>query len=762
MSISKLVDFIGNINIAEDLKEDQLMQIGNDVVERFEEDVHSMDEWMEAVEKGQELVKQELHPKSTPWEGASNFKSSMMTEASLAFGNRASLELLRARNLIKADVIGLKSQAKGISRDQGDVDEAKAQIEQQSQQIQEAQEQGQEPDPQMSQQLQQAQQQIQEQEQAIQQRRDSMDDKQARADRITEVMNYQINHQMKEWRPDQKKLLYILPNVGAMFKKSLFDPLLGRNVSHVIHYPDFAVNQATTHIDTARSFTHILDRSANQLFENQQSGIWLDADIYPKDVEGDKGSNEDEEVTDATDNPNRFLEQYCFVDLDDDGYEEPYIVTVHEQTKKVVRIVARFDENSIMVTNQQGLVISLIEHLKAERLQDLKDAQQAGLPEPEFPEEPDFKGLKLARIEASQPITKYGFIPSMDGTFLDLGYFHLMGATTAGVNATTNQLIDAGTLSNRQIGLLAKGFRKKMGPISFRPGEFKSTELAPKELAQGILPMPIKEPSQTLFALNEKLSNEGRAFAASVDASGQITAQTAPTTALAVIQEQLIPLSALMENIIQAESTEFQILLKLNQKFIDPQLYKVLLDDPEADAQADFNAEGFDIIPTANSEMSSKMQRIQLAEVQMSVFDRVLQAQGNPIPIIRSFFEAIGSEITDEIFPDEQRLSPEDQQRLDALRQQQEQANQFAEQQQELTRIQIDLMKRAEDRKDGEAEVKAEEALAGVEKTLAETREVAANILLTLEKAETEEVTNQISIYTAQLEALNPQGTIPI
>lgn len=753
MAIKELIEFIGNVNIADDLSEDKLMKIGQDVVDRFTEDLGTMDDWMKAVEKGQELVKQELHSRSTPWPGASNFKSSLMTEASLAFGNRASLELLRQKNLVKSDVIGGRSQAKGISRDQGDVDDALAQIEQQVQQIQEAQEQGQKPDPQIVQQLQKAEQEAQEKGQAIQRRRDALEDKQDRADRVTEVMNYQINHQMKEWRPDQKKLLYVLPNVGAMFKKTIFDPLLGRNISHVIHYPDFAVNQATTHIDTARSFTHILDVSKNKLFENQQSGLWLEAELYAEAEDGDKGSNEDEDVTDSADNPNRFLEQYCFIDLDDDGYEEPYTVTVHEQSRKVVRIIARFDEKSIMTTNEQGLVVSLIDAMKAMAVNELKRADAAGV-EPELPDEADLKGMKLARIEAAQPITKYGFIPTMDGTFLDLGYFHLMGATTAAVNSTTNQLIDAGTLANRQIGLLAKNVRKKMGPISFRPGQFMSTELSPSELSQGILPMPIKEPSQTLFALNEKLSNDGRAFAASVDASGQITAQTAPTTALAVIQEQLIPLSALMNNIIEAESNEFQLMFRLNQKFIDPQEYISVLDDPDADAHSDFNSQGMDIIPTANAEQSSKMQRIQLAEVQMGMFDRVLQAQGNPIPLVRAFFEAIGSDLVDEVFPDEQRMSREDQQRLDGLRQQQEQSNALAQEQNKLTQLQIDLLTRSEDRKDGEAAVKAEEAQVDNEKKLAEIRAITANIILTLEKAETEDTKNQISAYTAELQAL--------
>ena len=47
------------------------------------------------------------------------------------------------------------------------------------------------------------------------------------------------------------------------------------------------------------------------------------------------------------------------------------------------------------------------------------------------------------------------------------------GSESSGINTTTNQLIDAGTLANLQGGHLAKGFRKNMGPMKIRPGEYK-------------------------------------------------------------------------------------------------------------------------------------------------------------------------------------------------------------------------------------------------------------------------------------------------
>ena len=675
MAIKDLFEFIGQQNIAEiilkrDDGQDVLDEIGQRVKRQFTEDLDSMEEWMDVVDKGIALTKQEFKTKSSPWDGASNFKSPILSEASISFGDKATLELFRSKNLVKADIIG----------------------------------------------------------------RDTGGQKKELAKRVTEAMNYQFNYEQKDWRRDQKRLMYILPNVGCIFKKTVFDPLEGKNVSHIIQYPDFVVNQATTSMETNRSFTQILDIDQNGVVERQFAGIWLEVELYPEDAEGDEGSNEANETTNASDNEDRFLEQQCYVDLDDDGYEEPYTVTIHEQTMKIVRIVARYDERSFIVKTKDGRVASLVQILKEEAM----DAAERELPQPE---RADISRFDLVSIMPNQQITKYGFIPSPDGTFLDLGYAHLLGAITQGVNTTTNQLVDAGTLKNNGGGFTAKGFRKKAGPLRTKPGEYVTTNMSAKDLQTSILPNPNPEPSSVLFALNEKLEQQGRNFAAIVDTSGQIQPNTAATTALAIIQESLITVSALLGRIIDSMSEEFQIMFNLNKRTFDPELYKNILDDPEADSRADFNNESLSIIPTASPEMSSKMQRMQLSVVEMEQIPNVIQAGGNPMPIVKNFFERIGTDNIEEIFPEE----PTDQQAAEMKRfaDAQEVENQIAQQNLELSQLQTEILGREQDRLDADTQRKVEETIGQL------TRWQAQNVL-DLEKAESEEVKNRINTYTAR------------
>lgn len=686
MSLSKLIPFIDSDNIAVGLDEDQLRTIGDRVKRQFQEDLDSMEEWRDEVRQGIKLMKQEFKTKSIPWEGASNFKSPLLSEASIGFGDRASLELLRSKNLVKADIIG----------------------------------------------------------------KDPQGEKRKLSERITEAMNYQVNYGMPDWREDQKRLLYTLPNTGTMFKKTVFNPLELTTESHIIQYPDFVVNQATTSMRRCRSFTQIMEFDLNEVKERQRAGLWLDVDIYPDESDGDEGSNEAEGVTNADENVNRFLEQQCYADLDDDGIEEPYTVTIHEQSSQVVRIVSRFDLDSLIIRTDVGRVMTLKKFTidNPELRQSIRDAKRS-------PITPDLSAVKLIRIDPLQNIVKYGFMPSPDGTFLDLGFAHLLGAIIQGINTSTNQLLDAGKLRNVGGGFMAKNVRKKMGPIRMKIGEWISTELTSANLQTGFFPNPQPEPSTVLFNLTDKLESQARNYAAFVDASGSIQANTAPTTALAIIQENLISTSALMGRVLDAESKEFQVLYRLNQSFFDIETYRMILDEDTADPFRDFNGQALDIVPTASAEMSSKLQRIQLASVELEQFDRVVQVGGNAKAILQNYFSNIGTQNIESIFPDPNTMTEEEKSQIAELQKAQELGNQIAEQQLELQTLQVEILGREQERLDAQTQSDIEKQNIEIEKISAEIDKVQSEVILNLEKAETEELENGLTIYTESMRAIS-------
>lgn len=688
MSIKTLVSYIGEANIADQVDDDTLVAIGQRVARQYQEDLSSMDSWLESVKNGVELMRQEWNTKSTPWEGASNYKDPLLTQASIQFGDKAVLEILRGKDLISSEIVG----------------------------------------------------------------KDPEGQKKARSERVVEAMNYQVNHDMNKWRKKQERLLYTLPNTGTMFKKTVYDPIEQIAESHIIQYPDFVVNQATEDMEECRSFSQVLDVSDNEIEVRVRSGRWLELKAQIDkgqqiDKEGDTRSNEQQGVIDTIDNPDKFIEQQTFFDLDDDGYEEPYVVTIHERSQQVVRIVARFDEKSIMV-KMDDHVMTLPEALQMRESEEVEGfgggqlMSLLGLAQPET--DPD--SLELLKIVPFQHITKYGFIPAPDGTFLDLGYSHLLGSIVQSINTSTNQLTDAGTLANVGGGLLSKEFRKSMGINKMKTGQYIKTEVTAEKMAKGVFPNPSKEPSQTLFALNQQMRQKGGEFLAITDISGRINAQTAPTTALAIIQESMIPTSALFKRILDAESEEFQVLFRINQRTFSEQKYQQILDDEQANAKQDFNSEGIDIVPTANAEMSSKMHRIQVAELELQQFPLVLQTGGNPVPIVKSYFESIGSTLITQIFPEEGSMSPAEQQQLQKMQQAQELQNQIQQQQ-------LEILTREQDRLDADTQKKIEKMDEEIDNIAASTIERFASAAEKAEKAETEALKNQITTYSQQLVA---------
>jgi len=196
----------------------------------------------------------------------------------------------------------------------------------------------------------------------------------------------------------------------------------------------------------------------------------------------------------------------------------------------------------------------------------------------------------------------------------------MLSAYVQQINSLTNQLTDAGVLNNLGGGFLSKEFRKERTINQFRVGEWKKTEVPAQVMQTGLVPRPVQEPSQTLYTLNEKLDAKVKDIIQSTNIGDQLTAQTAPTTALAIIQEAMLPTSALFKRMLNAMSHEFQIIFRINQRVLDQEKYINILDDPEANVDQDFFMAGFDIVPTANAEMSTKMQRISTAQIELEQF----------------------------------------------------------------------------------------------------------------------------------------------
>jgi hypothetical protein len=227
----------------------------------------------------------------------------------------------------------------------------------------------------------------------------------------------------------------------------------------------------------------------------------------------------------------------------------------------------------------------------------------------------------------------------------------------------------------------------------------------------------------------------------SADLSEVLSTNTAASTVLMMIEEAQSSTTSLMAEQARSMSKEFQIIYTLNAVYTDPQQYQEVLDDPEADYQADFSEGGYDISPTANPEMASKSQRIQQGQILNDNFDRIVQAGGDPAAIERRFLESLGIDDIDELLP------PPTQPFMEAQTQAQQAQTKLSESQSNL----MDAQARA-------LEANAQSMLMGAEvkqaKLPEEIQKLKSETIKNLEQAESEEAINQIDLYTSQLKQI--------
>lgn len=388
--------------------------------------------------------------------------------------------------------------------------------------------------------------------------------KQRRAYRVSNYMSYQLVCESKDWEDGTDKLLQVLPVLGTVFKKTYYDSTEKRNISTLCVPDKIVVNYGIESLESARRITHILTMYSNDILERQRREIFSEA----VDIESLHPVSENSQDTDF---PIDLLEQHCYLDLDDDGYKEPYVVTVHKDSGQVLRILNRFDS---IEKNKKNEVVC---------------------------------------IEPIQYFTDFHFIRSPDGGFYSIGFGSLLLPINSAINTLINQLIDSGTLANTQGGFLGRGLRIKNGEFKIKMGEWKVLDAASgTNLQQNVVPLPVREPSQTLFSLLGLLLQIGKDLSSSTDVmQGKQPAQNVATgTVQALVEQGTKVFTAINKRLYRSLKKEYAKLYVLNSHHLTNKKYQDVMDDPEADVKTDFELYSMEVYPIADPVLSSDQQRL--------------------------------------------------------------------------------------------------------------------------------------------------------
>jgi chaperonin GroES len=390
--------------------------------------------------------------------------------------------------------------------------------------------------------------------------------KKQRAERIGRHMSYQVLEEIPDWDEEEDKLLMQMSIVGCAFRKTYFDSMMGQNRSDLVP-AKYVVYNHQTPFNKLRRITQELFPFKNEIIEKQRGGIWSEIALGLPE-----GQDNDE------DGAYEFLEQHCWYDLDQDGYKEPYIVTVKKDSSEVARIVARFDEEGILL-NSKG---------------------------------------EIAKIEPVEYFTKFPFMPNPDGGSYDVGLGLLLNPINETVNTVLNQLLDAGTLANTGGGFLGSGLKMKGGAARFVPGEFKPVDNSGQKIADNIYHMQFPGPSTVLFELLGMLIEAGKDISSVKDilTGDQQINQTATTT-LALIEQGQKVFSAIYKRVHRSLKQEFKKLYRLNKLYLQEEDYYRFQDKVEPIYLEDYQGDDTDVAPVSDPTLVSDAQELTRSEALM-------------------------------------------------------------------------------------------------------------------------------------------------
>ncbi len=447
-------------------------------------------------------------------------------------------------------------------------------------------------------------------------------DKEDAALRVKVDMNYELTEVMVEYRPEHERLLYSLGLAGSAFKKVYFDPSLGRQVALYIPAEDVIVPYGASNIESAERVTHVMRKTKNELIKLQAGGFYREVELgdpvsFFSDIEEAKA--EQSGVTLTSDDRYTLLEVHADLvidgvdgmdpegDSDDLQIAKPYVVTLEKGTGEVLAIRRNWN-----------------------------------------PDDP----LTLKR----QHFVHYVYVPGFG--FYGLGLIHIIGGYAKAGTSIIRQLVDAGTLSNLPGGLKSRGLRVKGDDTPIGPGEFRDVDVPSGSIRDNIMPLPYKEPSQTLLALLQQITEEGRRLGAISDMNISDMSANAPVgTTLALLERTLKPMAAVQSRVHYSMKQEFKLLRRIIAEYA-PEEYLYVPDRGEPRARrADYAM--VEVIPVSDPNSSTMAQRVVQYQTVLQMAQATPQIYDLP-QLHRQMIEVLGIKNADKLVPIEDDMKPTD------------------------------------------------------------------------------------------------------
>jgi hypothetical protein len=374
------------------------------------------------------------------------------------------------------------------------------------------------------------------------------------------------------------------------------------------------VPYGASHIETAERVTHVMRKTKNEMLKLQSAGFYRDIPLddpvpYHSDIEEKKAEEGGYNLTDD----NRYALYECHVEMtipgvdDEDDLPKAYVVTIERGSGEVLSVRRNYEEDDDLFLKNQFFV-------------------------------------------------HYPYVPGFG--FYGLGLIHIIGGYSRAGTSLIRQLVDAGTLSNLPGGLKTRGLRIKGDDAPIEPGEFKDVDVPSGSIRDNIMPLPYKEPSQTLLQLLDRITQEGRRLGAISDLNISDMSANAPVgTTLALLERTLKPMAAVQARVHYAMKQEFKMLKAIIAEHA-PEEYAYQPARGEVSARkTDYML--VDVIPVSDPNSSTMAQRVVQYQAVLQMSQQAPQIYDLPV-LHREMMEVLGIKNADKIVPTRDDAKPVD------------------------------------------------------------------------------------------------------
>jgi len=396
-------------------------------------------------------------------------------------------------------------------------------------------------------------------------------EKQERANRKRDFMNWQLTEQIEEYRDEEEQMLTQLPLGGSQYLKMWYDESKKRPCTEFVPIDNVYLPFAAGNFYTAGRVTEVQDITQEEYDLRVKNGLYTDLDVYrapmePNESKSQKANDKIEgrsQKHDNVDGVRRVYHIFTWLELEEDkftkGDRAPYILMIDENERAVVGLYRNWEDGDDSFTKLDWLI--------------------------------EFK-----------------FIP-WRGAYA-IGLPHLIGGLSAALTGALRALLDSAHINTAPTMLKLKGAKISGQTTVIEPTQVSEIEGAPgvDDVRKIAMPVPFNPPSPVLFELLGWLTNAAKGVVTtSEEKVADITSNAPVGTTQALIEQGAAVFSSIHSRLHDSQRRVFRVLTRLNRWYLDEQRKSEVVADLEV-TQDDFITNS-DVIPVSDPHIFAESQR---------------------------------------------------------------------------------------------------------------------------------------------------------